>query len=459
LLLRQPDHESAGVVDDTTLLLGLDGVVVDRVDPPGPDGCRVVHLITAEGLGAVCPSCRAVSTSVKQRVMTRPRDVAWPTPTRLVWHKRRWRCQAPGCGRGSFTDSIPQLPPRARVTARLKTAAGQAVAVGGRTIEQAGRDHGLSWQVVAAAFTALATALLEPQPEPGPGPEREPGPVTVLGIDETRRGRPRFTRNAETGKTEQTADRWHTGFVDLHGGQGLLGQVEGRSATDAGAWLAAQPPEWRAGVQVVAIDMCPAYRAAVREHLPAATLVVDHFHVVQLANQTISQVRRRATTALRGRRVRASDPEYGIRRRLLRNREDLTDEQLADMWNRLIDLGAPGEQILAAWIAKEELRALLALARTQPLRHAISARLYAFYQWCADTRIPELHRLAGTVETWWPQIEAFLHTGVTNAAAEGINRVIKLEARNAYGFRNPINQRLRSRCATSRKAWRQTQPA
>ena len=77
--------------------------------------------------------------------------------------------------------------------------------------------------------------------------------------------------------------------------------------------------------------MCAAYRAAVREHLPNATLVVDHFHVVQLANQTLSEVRRRVTAALRGRRVRRDDPEYGIRRRLLRNREDLTDAKFTDM--------------------------------------------------------------------------------------------------------------------------------
>ena len=34
-------------------------------------------------------------------------------------------------------------------------------------------------------------------------------------------------------------------------------------------------------------------------------------------------------------------------------------------------------------------------------------------------------------------IEAFILTGVTNAASEGINRQIKLEARNAFGFRTP----------------------
>jgi transposase len=143
---------------------------------------------------------------------------------------------------------------------------------------------------------------------------------------------------------------------------------------------------------------------------------------------------------------------------LLRNREDLTVEKFTDMWNRLVEMGAAGEQILAAWIAKEELRTLLALARTGASRHRISQRLWVFYRWCADTDISELHRLAGTIERWWPQIEAFILTGVTNAASEGVNRLIKLEARNAFGFRNPVNQRLRSRCASVRAASRRAKP-
>ena len=32
------------------------------------------------------------------------------------------------------------------------------------------------------------------------------------------------------------ADRWHTCFFDLSGDQGLLGQVEGRTANDASYW-------------------------------------------------------------------------------------------------------------------------------------------------------------------------------------------------------------------------------
>nr|WP_233527414.1 transposase [Micromonospora craniellae] len=70
---------------------------------------------------------------------------------------------------------------------------------------------------------------------------------------------------------------------------------------------------------------------------------------------------------------------------------------------------------------------------------------------CAASDLLELHRLATTIETWWPEILAFLHTGITNAGSEGANRVIKTVARDAYGFRNPENQRLRTRTATTRR--------
>ncbi|MPZ84927.1 MAG: hypothetical protein GEV28_32900, partial [Actinophytocola sp.] len=89
------------------------------------------------------------------------------------------------------------------------------------------RGTGLSWPVVNAAFLDHATTMLPEEPEP----------VSALGIDETRRGKPRFTLNTETGVFEQVTDRWHTGFVDLTGDQGLLGQAEGRSSGEAGSWL------------------------------------------------------------------------------------------------------------------------------------------------------------------------------------------------------------------------------
>ncbi|MDT0467181.1 transposase, partial [Streptomyces gibsoniae] len=198
--------------------------------------------------------------------------------------------------------------------------------------------------------------------------------------------------------------------------------------------------------------MSATYRAAIRTGLPDAIVVVDHFHVVQLANKMLSALRRRTTAEARGRRGRASDPEWKARRRLLRNREDLTDEQFAKMWNPLLDEGQIGQTLLTAWIAKESLRNLLALARTGADRHHVGHARWKFLTWCADSDIPEVVRLAVTVDRWWAEIAAFLDTGHSNAKSEGINRVIKLVARNAFGFRNAEDQRLRTRCVTTRRA-------
>ena len=125
---------------------------------------------------------------------------------------------------------------------------------------------------------------------------------------------------------------------------------------------------------------------------------------------------------------------------------------LDPMVDDLCSLGRLGADILTACNAKEDLLDLLALARTHPDRRAIAERLHRFYTRCAEAGLPELERLATTVETWWPQILAFIHTGITNAGSEGTNRVIKTIARDAYGFGIPENQRLRTRYATTRRA-------
>ena len=52
---------------------------------------------------------------------------------------------------------------------------------------------------------------------------------------------------------------------------------------------------------------------------------------------------------------------------------------------------------------------------------------------------PETTRLAQTVQTWWPAIEAFLRLRITNTRTEGTNRVIKQIKRTGCGYRNQAN--------------------
>ncbi|WP_073946017.1 ISL3 family transposase [Streptomyces kebangsaanensis] len=428
--------------NDTTLLLDLDGVSVVRVERLA-DGIRRVHLVTADETARVCPGCGVFASRVKGSATTRPRDLPYgESGLEFFWHKRRWWCREPSCPRRSFTEQTEQIPASARITLRLRAAAGRRIRDAGSTVVRAARDLHLSWPTVMHAFRDQAREVVD-----APLPE-----VDVLGIDETRRGRLRWEQDPGTGKWHLVRDRWHTGFTDALGTGGLLGQVEGRSVADVLAWLATTPLTWRKSITHVATGMSATYRAAVRTGLPHTTVVVDHFHVVQLANKMLSAIRRRTTAEVRGRRGRATDPEWKARRRLLRNREDLTDEQFAAMWNALLGEGTIGQTLLRAWIAKENLRNLLALARTGADRNQVGHARWKFLTWCADSDIPEVRQLAVTVDRWWPEIAAFIDAGHSNAKSEGINRVTKLVARAAFGFRNADNQRLRTRCVTTRRA-------
>jgi transposase len=419
--------------------LKVEGVVVSSA------GVKIVQLATDDPNAARCPVCGTVSSSGKDWVLTRPKDLPCGGAFALVqWRKRRWRCRVEGCPRSTFTEAVGQVPAGMRTTTRLRTALAVAVE-DGRDQSEVAAAHQVSWPTVARAVVAhAAVELLEPEPTP------------VLGMDETRFGRPRWVPDGHHGDGRirwKRTDPWETGFVDITGGQGLLGQVDGRTSDAVKGWLAARTQEFRDGIEVVVIDPHAGYAAAVRAALPDAVLAVDHFHLVMLANKAVTAVRQRVTREQLGRRGRGSDPAWANRRLLLRAREHLSERAMARMWNGCIDHDPTG-QILTAWIAKEELRALCALAAHGGDRGQIRRRLWTFYTWCADAGIPELTTLAQTIETWWPAIEVFLTTGLTNARTEGTNRLIKQVKRAACGFRNRDNYRRRVRLHCTRRTRR-----
>jgi len=408
----------------------------------------VVQVATAEQTAAACPSCGVVSTSVKARVSTSPREIPYGEERIIVrWNKTRWRCREDYWERSSFTEAIAQVPARARTTTRLRSQVGAAIGAAARSVAEVADAHSVSWPTAHRAFVAHAEA----QPT-------EPEPVRVLGIDETRRGKPRWQRCSDTQRWVRV-DPWDTGFVDLAGDQGLLGQREGRTGAAVIDWLRERSDAFRAGVEYVAIDPAAVYATAIRTPglLPNATLVVDHFHLVKLANDALTKVRRRVTWDLRDRRGRRADPQWANRRRLMRARERLSDKSFTKMWNAIVSEDDTG-QILSAWIAKEELRTLLSTVRTGGDPHLTRHRLHRFLSWCIDSQIPELLTLATTIDTWWPEINAFIVTGITNARTEGYNRLVKQVKRAGCGFRNPDNsaRRIRFHCTRKQRAATQT---
>ena len=216
----------------------------------------------------------------------------------LRWNKTRWRCREDYCERGSFTESIAQIPARARTTRRLRSQIGAAIGDAARSVTEVATSHGVSWPTAHRAFVAHAEELLV-----------EPAPTRALGIDETRRAKPRW-QHCEQTRQWVRVDPWDTGFVDLAGDQGLLGQREGRTKAAVIDWLGERTPEFGDAIEFVAIDPAAVYASAIRTPglLPNATLVVDHFHLVKLGNDALTTVRRRVTWELREHRGTARAP-------------------------------------------------------------------------------------------------------------------------------------------------------
>jgi hypothetical protein len=83
--------------------------------------------------------------------------------------------------------------------------------------------------------------------------------------------------------------------------------------------------------------------------------VVDHFHVIRLANAALDELRRRTHNDTLGHRGRKADPLYRIRRRLLASHDRLGPAGFARVlaW---LDTGDPQGEVGAAYLAKELLR-------------------------------------------------------------------------------------------------------
>jgi transposase len=253
--------------------------------------------------------------------------------------------------------------------------------------------------------------------------------VHTLGVDET----------AFLAATPSAGTTFATGIVALGGRPRLLDVVEGRSGTALHDWVSARDQAWRDRISVAALDPFRGYATALRTSLPQATRVLDAFHVVRLGLDAVDQVRRRVQQETLGHRGHAGDPLFRIRRLLRRGHEHHSERS----WARLLiglAAGDRNEQVGRAWIAAQELRLLYRC----PDRDRAERHLLRWFVDVAEHEIPELVRLARTLDAWRDELLAYFNTGgVSNGPTEAINGLIKKVKRVGHGYRNFDNYRLR----------------
>jgi transposase len=185
----------------------------------------------------------------------------------------------------------------------------------------------------------------------------------------------------------------------------------------------------RAKVKAVATDMSKAYIRAVREHLPRAIHVFDHFHVIKLYNDKLSAFRRELYRELTDDHARKL--LKGTLWLLLKNPENLDDERNeAERLAAALDLNTP---LTIAYYMKDDLRQIW----QQQSKAAARRVLDDWIRRAEASEIGMLKRFAATLREHRDGILAYYDCRISTGPLEGVNTKIQAMKRQAFGFRDP----------------------
>jgi transposase len=400
--------------DYIKLALDLAGLVVLGQANEGDE--LVVQVAYANPFG-VCPHCGRPTNKVHDYRPQRKRDLPLRGQgvTLLLW-RRRFRC--PWClGKHrrprTFSEPDPAcglgLGGRARrTTGRLREQIGREPPH--QTVKRVAEVYRVGERFVRECFAGRAQGEIAQALPPGYTPR-------VLGMDEfsMKRGR-----------------RYETVFCDLEAPR-VLEVVAGREQEAVRAYLEGlSEPEW---VRVVVIDMSDTYRQAAILCLPRTVIVADRFHVVRRVGEALDGVRRRLQG---GERRARRNRLYRLRYALLAQPEDWSDEERLD----IVGLFAVYPELGTAWERKEEFRRWYDSADRATAQTGLS-------EWEAALRgdaIPEylaLFAQGSLLGSWRQEALNYFDHRYTNGYVEGKNNRSKQLQRQAYGYRNRANLRLR----------------
>jgi transposase len=183
-----------------------------------------------------------------------------------------------------------------------------------------------------------------------------------------------------------------------------------------------------AKIKAIATDMSPAYSAAVRDHLPKALHVFDHFHVVKLFNDRLSDFRRELQREAEG--PLGKTVLKGMRWLILKNPENL--DETKNERTRLEEALRINQPLATAYYMKEEFRQFW----EQP---SVAEATRFLDDWCRRAEastLSVLKKMASTFQMHRTGLLNYHRCPISTGPLEGVNNKIKTLQRQAYGYRD-----------------------
>ena len=198
-------------------------------------------------------------------------------------------------------------------------------------------------------------------------------------------------------------------------------------------------------VKTVTIDMYSPYLQVIKDCFPQAEIIIDRFHIVQLLNRALNQIRieeMKKNRYIRPRDYRKLKQQWKL---VLKNEPDLNYE---DFFTHRLYEGMVSEYIMVEYLLSISPRLRKSYEIVNQLKWALKNRRFDRFQAIlneakGNTYPQKIRTALTTLEKYIEAIERAFIYNLSNGPIEGMNNKIKNIKRSGYGYRNFRNLKQR----------------
>ena len=346
--------------------------------------------------GCLCPNCNRRCKIVKQMKCREWKDIP-VSGTQVFFNYSPKEIYCPTHGR--IQENIPWASWSSRVTSRLE----YLILVYSQNMTQGAASQMLN--LASSTFSNLLHRIITRERQ-----GHKIRTLNVIGVDEISYSKGKkfctIVYNLETSKV-----LW-------------VGKGKGRETIDK--FFTEELSEYqRNNIKKASCDLGEAYIGSIEKYCPNAILVLDKFHVVKLLHKAMDEVRLEEW-----RKVAKGEKKFfkGVRWLMFKHSNNRSKAETKN----LNQLSQCNRRIHRAWVLKDE------FANFWDYSYQKSANdfLNGWLKSAMRSRLEPLKRFVRTIRKHITKIQSYITTPITNATAEGLNRIMKIVKNRASGFHN-----------------------